>query len=61
MVVQRYDGGLLGTVWGTWDYFWQETNIAGANNAGKARGGAPYIRYGLKCEVNSNNFWSYLK
>ena len=53
MVVQRYDGGLLGTVWGTWDYFWQETNIAGANNAGKARGGAPYIRYGFKCEQNT--------
>ena len=43
MVVRRHNGGLLGILWGTWDDFWQETSISGANNAGKAKG-KPYIR-----------------
>ena len=29
MVVRRHEGGFFKTVWGTWDDFWQETNIAG--------------------------------
>ena len=43
MVVRKHDGGLFGIFWGTWDDFWQETSISGANNAGKARS-YPYVR-----------------
>ena len=29
--------GLCQVLWQTWDEFWQQTSIGGANNAGKAR------------------------
>ena len=29
--------GLGSVVWGTWDRFWQKTNICGINNAGNSR------------------------
>ena len=44
MVVRRHDpGGFFGTLYGTFDDFWQDTSINAVNNAGKAKS-YPYIR-----------------
>ena len=43
MVARKHDGGFFRVIWGTFDDFWQETSISGANNAGKARQ-SPYVR-----------------
>ena len=32
------DVGIWEIIWQSWDKFWQETNISGVNNAGKAKG-----------------------
>ena len=51
-LISRYDknglvydsnASLLAIIWGTWDDFWCNTSISGANNAGRAKN-PPYIR-----------------
>ena len=51
-LISRYDknglvydsnASLLAIIWGTWDDFWRNTSISGANNAGRAKN-PPYIR-----------------
>ena len=43
MGVRRHNGGLCGTLWGTYNDFWQDTSISAVSNAGKAKT-SPYIR-----------------
>ena len=42
-LVYDSNASLLAIIWGTWDDFWCNTSISGANNAGRAKN-PPYIR-----------------